>query len=64
MRHTNGMWNKILGINTFVIWPATGIFFVYALGHVFFTGDWKLLAVSAGLFVLSIVTQILLGILS
>jgi hypothetical protein len=58
------MWNKLLGLNTLVIWPITGIFFVYSLGHVFFTGDWKLLGVSALLFVLSIVTQFLLGILS
>ncbi len=61
--HTVRMWNKILAVNTFVIWPLTGILFVYALGNIFFTGNWKLVVISGALFVGAVIAQFVLGVL-
>jgi hypothetical protein len=58
------MWNKILGFNTLVLWPATGIFLTYSIGRALLYGDWALLGMGIGLFVLAVVVQVLLGTLS
>lgn len=58
------IWNRLLGLNSFVIWPATGILLVYALGRAILHGDWQLLGLSAALFGLAIIVQVVLAILS
>ncbi len=58
------MWEKLLGVNTFLIWPATGILLTYGIGRLFLYGEWQLALVALGLFVLATVVEALLGILS
>lgn len=64
IRHTMGMWEKLLGVNTLLIWPATGILLTYGIGRFFLFGEWQLALVALGLFVLATVVEALLGILS
>ena len=41
------MWNWILGINSFILWPASFIFLLYAAGRAILFLDWKLLIIAA-----------------
>lgn len=58
------MWERLLGINTFFIWPATGVLLIYALGRLYLGGEWKLFLMALGIFVLATITEAVLGILS
>lgn len=58
------MWNKLLAFNSFIIWPATGIFLVYTIGRALLHGDWFLLGVGLALFGIAIVVQTILAALS
>ena len=52
-----------MAINSFVIWPASFIFCIYAIGRGILLLDWKIAII--GIVVLAVVTgvQIVLGIL-
>jgi hypothetical protein len=58
------MWEKLLGFNTFLVWPASGILLTYALGRMFLYGEWQLFLVSLGIFILATVVEAILGVLS
>lgn len=58
------LWNRLLGLNSFIIWPATGILLVYAIGRAILHGEWQLLGIAAALFGLEIIVQVVLAILS
>jgi len=58
------MWNRILGINSFIILPIVGAFFVYAAGHSIILWEWKLLVIATVIFALGIAAEVALGILS
>ena len=57
------MWNTIMAINSFVFWPASFIFCIYAIGRGILLLDWKIAII--GIVVFAVVTgvQIVLGIL-
>jgi hypothetical protein len=58
------MWNKLLGINSFVLWPATIIFMVYSAGRAVMTLQWKMLVVAIVIFAIFTIVEIILGMMS
>ncbi|MFA7309644.1 MAG: hypothetical protein WC050_01950 [Candidatus Paceibacterota bacterium] len=58
------MWNWILGINSFILWPASVIFFLYAVGRAILFLDWKLLIIAAVFVVLTTGSAVVFAMLS
>ena len=58
------MWNTALAVNSFIIWPATIIFFLYSLGRGVFVLDWKVTVIGLVLFLVSSAAGLALGILA
>lgn len=58
------MWNKLLGLNTFIIWPVISVFFIYSIGQLLLHGDWQSFLAGAVLFGLAVLAEVVLGILS
>lgn len=58
------MWNKLLGINSFILWPAAIIFVIYSAGRGVLTLEWKMLVVALVLFVVVTIVEIVLSIMS
>jgi hypothetical protein len=57
------MWDKILAINSFVVWPLSAIFFLYAIGRTILFFDWKLLTIAFIFIFITTVAGAILGIL-
>ncbi len=57
------MWDKILAVNSFVVWPLSGIFFLYAIGRVILAWDWKLLVIAFIFILLSTLAGVIVGII-
>ena len=57
------MWNTLLTINS-VIWAVTATYFVYSIGAAILKADGRIFLVGLGLFLLSLILQIILGGLS
>jgi hypothetical protein len=58
------MWNTILGVNSFIVWPLTVVFLVYSAGRVLLFFDWKLFIVAVIVFLISTAAGLALSILS
>jgi len=58
------MWEKVMAVNSFCIWPLTLVFLIYAAGRTVLLFQWKLLVIAIILFGLATIAQIALGILS
>ena len=58
------MWNKLLGINSFIFWPAAFIFMVYSGGRAILTLQWKMLVVAVVIFAVFTIVEIVLAIMS
>lgn len=48
------MWGTILAVNSFVVFPAAFILFLYAFGRGILTWHWKLFVI-AGIFLLIVI---------
>ncbi len=57
------MWDKILAVNSFVVWPLSAIFFLYAIGRVILAWDWKLLVISFIIVALSTIAGVVVSII-
>ena len=58
------MWNKLLAVNSFIIWPIAFIFMVYAAGRAILVFEWKMLVVAVVIFAIFCVVEIVLAIMS
>ena len=58
------MWNKLLALNSFALWPAAGIFMFYSAGHAVLTFEWKMLVVAVIVFVVFTIVEVVLALLS
>jgi hypothetical protein len=58
------MWNKLMAINSFFLWPATCVFLIYTAGRGLVTGEWKLFVVALVVFTIFTIAEIVLGIMS
>ncbi|MDB5238569.1 MAG: hypothetical protein JWM46_839 [Candidatus Kaiserbacteria bacterium] len=58
------MWEKILAVNSFVFWPISVVFFLYAVGRLIFAWDWKLLIISFIFVGLTSIAGAVIGIIS
>ena len=58
------MWNRLLGINSFIFWPASFIFMLYAMGRTILMWEWKLLVIAIVVFGLFSIVEVVLGIIS
>jgi hypothetical protein len=53
-----------MAINSFVVWPATVIFLVYAAGYSIMYWQWKLFVIAFVFFAIATIAQVVIGILS
>ena len=58
------MWGTIMAINSFIVWPATVIFLIYATGYSIIFVQWKLFVIGLVLFTIATIVQVVLGILT
>ncbi len=58
------MWNRLMGINSFLFWPAAFVFVLYAAGRAVMTLQWKMLIVAIIIFLAFTIAEVVLGILS
>jgi hypothetical protein len=58
------MWDSIMAVNSFFVWPVTFIFLLYSVGRAALFFEWKLFLVAVVLFGMSTLAQIVIGILS
>jgi hypothetical protein len=58
------MWSIITGINSFIVWPASFIFFIYSIGRAVLFLEWKLLIVAAIFLAITSCAGVVLGVLS
>ncbi len=56
-------WNTLLRVNSFLIIPAAGMFLIYAGGDTLLHGQWKEFIIAALFFTLSLVAEVILGIM-
>ena len=56
-------WNTLMGVNSFIILPATGIFIVYAVGDGILHGHWIQAGVATLIFGVGIIAQVLLALM-
>jgi hypothetical protein len=57
------MWNTLLAVNG-VVWVFTSIYFIYSIGALILKGDGRQFLVGLGLFLLSILLEVVLAGLS
>ncbi|TSC61450.1 MAG: hypothetical protein Athens041674_767 [Parcubacteria group bacterium Athens0416_74] len=58
------MWNRILGLNSFILWPAAAVFMLYAAGRAVLTLQWKMLLLAFVIFVVFTIAEVVLAIMS
>lgn len=58
------LWNRLLGINSFVFLPIAGIFMLYAAGRAAVTLQWKMLVIAVVVFLILLIVEVVLSILS
>lgn len=58
------MWNRLLGINSFILWPAAIIFMLYTAGRAILTMQWKMFVVAIVIFVVFTIVEVVLAIMS
>lgn len=58
------MWNRLLGVNSFILWPAAFIFMLYAAGRAILTLQWKMLVVAIVIFAVFTIVEVVLAIMS
>lgn len=58
------MWNRLLGVNSFILWPAAIIFMLYAAGRAILTLQWKMLVVAIVVFAVFTIVEVVLAIMS
>ncbi len=58
------MWNSIMAVNSFFVWPLSLIFLVYSIGRAVLFFEWKLFLLAAIVFALTTMAQMAIGILS
>ena len=58
------MWGYVLAVNSFIVWPAAGIFVVYSLGRLVLFLEWRPLVLSIILFAIATVVEWILAILT
>ena len=56
-------WNTLMGINSFLVIPATGIFLIYAFGRGIIHGQWTQFGISILLLLVAIVAEVILAIM-
>jgi hypothetical protein len=58
------MWNRILALNSFILWPAAAVFMLYAAGRAVLTLQWKMLLLAFVIFIVFTIAGVVLAILS
>lgn len=58
------MWNTILAVNSFVLWPLSIIFVIYSTGRLLLFFEWKIFILGVMLFILVTGVEMVLGILA
>ncbi len=55
------MWGTIMAVNSFVVWPASVIFLIYATGYSIVHVQWKLFVIGLVFFAITTIAQFVLG---
>lgn len=58
------MWNRILGLNSFILWPTAAVFMLYAAGRAVLTLQWKMLLLAFVIFIVFTIAEVVLAIMS
>ena len=58
------IWQSLLMFNSFILAPASLVFFIYSVGAMVLLGQWQLFFLALGGFVLALIFQAALGIVS
>jgi hypothetical protein len=58
------MWNKVMGFNSFVLWPIALIFLIYSAGRAAILFDWRTFVVALVIFIILTIVQMVLAIMS
>ena len=55
------MWYKVMAVNSFIFWPLSFIFLIYAVGRTVIFFQWKILVLALIIFGIATIVQIILG---
>jgi membrane protein DedA with SNARE-associated domain len=58
------MWNTLMAVNSFMVWPLAFVFLMYTLGRAIMFLEWKLLVLGIVVFIIASFVEVVLGILS
>lgn len=58
------MWDTIMAVNSFVVWPLTLIFLMYATARTLLFFEWKMLVVAIILFLIATGAEIVFAIMA